>query len=334
MAHAAIPAPTYEPELTGLIIVDPYNDFLSEGGKLYEASRATLEEYDVVEHMRQVLAAARAAQVQVFIAPHHRWREADPYGRWKTMPPIQASTAEAHVFADGTWGGSFHPDFEPRPGEVVAQEHWLSSGFANTDLDLQLKKHGVRELVVIGLRANTCIESTVRFAAELGYEVTLVKDAVGSFSVAEAVIHAPLSAIDLTEWVFTLTDSEYQACSKDHIAGAISVTPDGKRMSINVERVGNLLIEHYIEDVAERAVCRLVSLSDSIGPDINARVKIVVIWTLKVEARETRGVSFAQASELAQRALSAHNAEETPLFAADIGRKARAARWSCGTRTS
>ena len=82
---------------------------------------------------------------------------------------------------DGTWGGSFHPDFAPQPGDVVAQEHWLSSGFANTDLDLQLKKHGVRKLIVVGMRANTCIESTVRFAAELGYEVTLVKDAIGSF---------------------------------------------------------------------------------------------------------------------------------------------------------
>ncbi len=92
---------------------------------------------------------------------------------------------KGRAFADGTWGGSFHPDFEPRAGEVVAHEHWLSSGFANTDLDLQLKKHSVRRVIVIGMRANTCIESTVRFAAELGYEVTLVKDAIGSFSHAE-----------------------------------------------------------------------------------------------------------------------------------------------------
>ena len=35
------------------------------------------------------------------------------------------------------------------------------------------------------MRANTCIESTVRFAAKLGYEVTLVKDAIGSFGFAE-----------------------------------------------------------------------------------------------------------------------------------------------------
>jgi ureidoacrylate peracid hydrolase len=176
---------TYEPDLTGLLVVDPYNDFLSEGGKLYELSRSTLEANNVVELMRQTLAAARAAGVRVFISPHHRWRESDPYDHWKTMPPVQASAAAGHLFADGTWGGRFHPDFEPLAGEVVAQEHWLSSGFANTDLDLQLKKHGLRAVVVIGMRANTCIESTVRFAAELGYQVTLVKDAIGSFGQAE-----------------------------------------------------------------------------------------------------------------------------------------------------
>ena len=185
MADQTKPEPTYEPELTGLLIVDPYNDFLSEGGKLYGASKATLDANNVVEHMRVILAAARAAGVQVFIAPHHRWRESDHHTHWKTTPPIGQATAHGKVFEDGTWGGSFHPDFEPKPGEVVAHEHWLSSGFENTDLDFQLKKHGVRKVIVIGMRANTCIESTIRYAAELGYEVTLVKDAIGSFSQAE-----------------------------------------------------------------------------------------------------------------------------------------------------
>jgi nicotinamidase-related amidase len=37
----------------------------------------------------------------------------------------------------------------------VATEHWCSSGFANTDLDLQLKKHGIHQLIVIGLIAHT-----------------------------------------------------------------------------------------------------------------------------------------------------------------------------------
>lgn len=169
-------------------------------------------------------------------------------------------------------------------------------------------------------------------------------------SMAEATIHAPVGAIDLTEWVFTLTDTEYQACSKDHIAAAVTATHEGKRMSINVERVGNLMVHHYIEDVAERSRCRLVSLSESIGPDIGSRIKVVVIWMFTadvidagttrfinsvevhsnpgyLEALKKRGVPFATASEAARHALSAHNAEETPLFAGDIEHKALAERW-------
>jgi ureidoacrylate peracid hydrolase len=72
----------------------------------------------------------------------------------------------------------------------VALEHWCSSGFANTDLDLQLKKHGIHQLIAIGLIAHTCVEATVRFAAELGYQVTLVKDATASYS--EREMHAAL----------------------------------------------------------------------------------------------------------------------------------------------
>jgi nicotinamidase-related amidase len=76
------------------------------------------------------------------------------------------------------------------PGDVVALEHWCSSGFANTDLDLQLKKHGIERLIVIGLIATTCVDSTVRFAAELGYDVTVVRDAIADLS--DERMHAAL----------------------------------------------------------------------------------------------------------------------------------------------
>jgi ureidoacrylate peracid hydrolase len=62
--------------------------------------------------------------------------------------------------------------------------------FANTDLDLQLKKHGIHKLIVVGLIATTCVDSTVRFAAELGYDVTMVRDATASFS--DEDMHAAL----------------------------------------------------------------------------------------------------------------------------------------------
>jgi nicotinamidase-related amidase len=63
-------------------------------------------------------------------------------------------------------------------------------GFANTDLDLQLKKHGIHKLIVIALIAHTCIEATVRYASELGYEVTVVKDATADYS--DEMMHVAL----------------------------------------------------------------------------------------------------------------------------------------------
>ena len=45
-----------------------------------------------------------------------------------------------------------------------------------------LKQKGITHVIVVGLLANTCIESTARFAMELGYHVKLVRDATAAFS--------------------------------------------------------------------------------------------------------------------------------------------------------
>jgi ureidoacrylate peracid hydrolase len=171
----------YEKQITALLVVDPYNDFISEGGKIWPRIKAVAEANNCVPHMLQVLNAAREAKLRIFYAMHHRYRPGD-YETWKYIAPIQKGAWQRKSFEYGTWGGEFRAEFVPEPGEIVATEHWCSSGFANTDLDLQLKKHGIHQLIVIGLIAHTCIESTVRYAAELGYEVTVVKDATADYS--------------------------------------------------------------------------------------------------------------------------------------------------------
>jgi nicotinamidase-related amidase len=55
---------------------------------------------------------------------------------------------------------------------------------------LHLKNHGIQKLIIIGLIAHTCVEATVRYPAELGYEVTMVKDATADYS--NDGIHAAL----------------------------------------------------------------------------------------------------------------------------------------------
>ena len=179
----------FDAEITGAVVIDPYNDFISEGGKLWTRIKDVAEANRCVAHMSEIVNAARSVGIRIFYSLHHRYRPGD-YETWKYIAPIQRAASRSKVFEDGTWGGEIRAEFTPQPGDIITQEHWCSSGFANTDLDLQLKKHGVYKLIVIGLIAHTCVESTVRFAAELGYDVTVVKDATADYS--DEFMHAAL----------------------------------------------------------------------------------------------------------------------------------------------
>lgn len=183
---AAVPLPRYPLASTALLVVDPYNDFLSEGGKAWARTKETATTQHLLEHMTQALGAARARNVKVFIVPHRRYQPGDwegarflPYRQ--TLQGIQTG----QLFARGSWGGEFRTEFAPKPGDVVASEHWVSSGFANTDLDMLLKQHGIDHVVLMGMRANTCIESTLREGVELGYHTTVLSDAVAAFNPTE-----------------------------------------------------------------------------------------------------------------------------------------------------
>jgi len=179
----------FDKEITALIVIDPYNDFISEGGKIWDRLKGVAEANKCVPNMVQALNAARKARLRVFYALHRRYRPGD-YETWKYIATIQKAAWSHKTFENGTWGGEIRREFAPQSGDIVALEHWCSSGFANTDLDLQLKKHGIHQLIVMGLIAHTCVEATVRYAAELGYEVTVVRDATADYS--EEEMHAAL----------------------------------------------------------------------------------------------------------------------------------------------
>ena len=166
---------------TALLLVDPYNDFLSDGGKLWPSVKPVAEQVDLLPHLRAIVEAARRIGVVVFYVPHRRWREGN-FDGWRHPGPWQILIDRGSFFADGTWGGDWHPDLVPQPGDVIVRQHWGQNGFANTDLDFQLKQRGIEKIILVGLVANTCIESTARCGAELGYHVTLVRDATAAFS--------------------------------------------------------------------------------------------------------------------------------------------------------
>ncbi|MFE4912613.1 isochorismatase family cysteine hydrolase [Streptomyces sp. NPDC056652] len=172
---------TYPPDQTALLIIDPYNDFLSEGGKLWPQAKEVAEGVDLLDHMRTMLAVARERGFRVFIVPHHQTEPGDYLG-WDHLSPTQQRVVKGQTFAKGSWGAQWHPDFQPREDELIMHQHWSSSGFANTDLDLMLKQHHIRKVVIIGMKSNTCVDTAARFGQELGFHVTLIRDAIGSFS--------------------------------------------------------------------------------------------------------------------------------------------------------
>ena len=175
---------TYPKDKTALILVDPFNDFLSEGGKLWPFVKETVQGIGVVKNLAALLHASRTYSIQVIYAPHHH-TEKDSYLNWKFMAPSHEGTRNSAAFEKGSWGAAFHPDLVAKDGDLIAQNHWTASGFANTDLDFLLKIHGLEYIVIAGMRANTCIDSTARYGVELGYHVTLIKDAIGAFNYDE-----------------------------------------------------------------------------------------------------------------------------------------------------
>ena len=174
----------YSPESTAILMVDPFNDFISEGGKLWPMGQESAEAGNLVSNLKRLAEGARSKGIQIIYTPHRRWREGD-YDNWKFLHGNHIGSAKLQIFAAGTWGGEWHPELAPQPGDEVAKEHWLTAAFPNTDVDYILRQHGIDHVVVVGLTSNTCVESTARFAVEMGYHTTLLTDAVAAFSIAE-----------------------------------------------------------------------------------------------------------------------------------------------------
>ena len=67
----------FDRDLTGLVMIDPYNDFISEGGKVWDRLKPIAEANHCVPNLERVLTSARASGIRVFYAMHHRYRPGD-----------------------------------------------------------------------------------------------------------------------------------------------------------------------------------------------------------------------------------------------------------------
>ena len=171
----------YSSNNTAVMVVDPFNDFLSEGGKRWSRTKETVIGVNLIENLKKILYAGRSSGIKIVYVPHHKYEKGD-FEDWKFLAPTHKGSLKYSLVEKGSWGGEFHPELTPKQGDLIAQNHWTASGFANTNLDFLLKLHNVDRVIITGMRANTCIDTTARYAVELGYHTTLIKDAIAAYN--------------------------------------------------------------------------------------------------------------------------------------------------------
>ena len=102
-------------------------------------------------------------------------------------------------------GGVFDPalgfvrvvsELEPLDSEIRLTKTSINA-FTTTDLHEQLTQHGVRRLVICGIRTEQCCETTARLASDLGFEVDFVTDATTTSGIAAGKTYAAVSGEDL-----------------------------------------------------------------------------------------------------------------------------------------
>ncbi|WP_157220942.1 hydrolase [Flavisphingomonas formosensis] len=83
--------------------------------------------------------------------------------------------------------GGYAPDFSEiveglaSDGDIrITKRQW--GAFYGTELDLQLRRRGIKSVVIGGIATNFGVESTARQAYELGYEVVVPEDATATLS--------------------------------------------------------------------------------------------------------------------------------------------------------
>ncbi|SDN10450.1 Nicotinamidase-related amidase [Lentzea albidocapillata subsp. violacea] len=184
------PSTSFDPARTAVLVIDPVNDFLHEEGAAWEMTKSTVKKNDVVAQLSRLAEGARAAGVPVLFGPMAYTAEDYADEGLQRRSGINRLMFENRMFLAGSFGADFHPDIQPQPGDIILAPH-KGTDVLQTDLREHLDRLGTTHLVIAGMTANLCVESTGRHATELGYDVTFLSDAIGAESLPayEASIH-------------------------------------------------------------------------------------------------------------------------------------------------
>jgi nicotinamidase-related amidase len=155
-------SPALAPESTALVLIDLQQGILGYARAPYDAAA-------VLDRGARLAAAFRAAKAPV-VRVKVGW-SAD--GGDLLRVPVDSPNPSTPLPADWLDDPAALPTL---PGDIpVLKRQW--GAFTGTDLDLQLRRRGVRTIVLAGIATSIGVESTARFAWELGYAIVFAEDA-------------------------------------------------------------------------------------------------------------------------------------------------------------
>lgn len=170
---------------TAVIVIDMQNAYASPGGYLDLAGFDISGADRVIRNIKGVLEVARAAGMPV-IYFQNGWDADYVEAGGPGSPNFHKSNAlktmrarpdlQGKLLARGTWDYELVDDLKPQPGDIVLHKTRYS-GFFNSQLDSTLRSRGIRNIVVVGIATNVCVESTLRDGFFLEYFGIVLEDA-------------------------------------------------------------------------------------------------------------------------------------------------------------
>lgn len=175
-----------------LVLTDPQVDFLQEGGVAWPLVKESAQEQGTVEHIEQLLKAAKESGIVVAVSPHyyfpwdHKWKFGGKMEEWMHTNKMYDRENPTQALKDGS-GADFMPQYKEHilDGETIIASPHKVYGPQQNDLVLQLQKRGVTQVILAGMSANLCVESHLRELLEQGFEVAVVRDATAAAKIPE-----------------------------------------------------------------------------------------------------------------------------------------------------
>ena len=170
---------------TAVIVIDMQNAYASPGGYLDLAGFDISGADRVIRNTKGVLEVARAAGMPV-IYFQNGWDADYVEAGGPGSPNFHKSNAlktmrerpelQGTLLAKGTWDYELVEELKPQPGDIVLHKTRYS-GFFNSQLDSTLRSRGIRNIVLVGIATNVCVESTLRDGFFLEYFGVVLEDA-------------------------------------------------------------------------------------------------------------------------------------------------------------